>query len=80
MGGVDALAFTGGIGENAELVRERISEGLAFLAPARVHVVRAEEERRIARGRPGPHGGRGRRLSRDGSALPRAGGGAWWVR
>lgn len=48
MGGVDALAFTGGIGENATPVRERIAAGLAFLAPARVHVIPAREERRIA--------------------------------
>jgi acetate kinase len=49
MGGVDDLAFTGGIGEHAAGVRARIAEGLAFLAPARVHVVPAEEERWIAR-------------------------------
>ncbi len=49
LGGVDALAFTGGIGEHAEAVRARIAEGLAFLAPARVHVVPAAEEAWIAR-------------------------------
>jgi acetate kinase len=48
MGGVDELAFTGGIGENAEPVRERIRAGLGFLGPVPVHVLRAEEERRIA--------------------------------
>jgi len=31
MGGLDALAFTGGVGENAPVVRERAAEGLAFL-------------------------------------------------
>jgi acetate kinase len=31
LGGVDMLVFSGGIGENAPLVRERICEGLAFL-------------------------------------------------
>ena len=31
MGGVDAIAFTGGIGENAALVREEICKGLEFL-------------------------------------------------
>lgn len=31
MGGVDALAFTGGIGENAAMVRERIMDGLEWL-------------------------------------------------
>ncbi|MBN2683389.1 MAG: acetate kinase [Bacteroidales bacterium] len=30
MGGVDAIVFTGGIGENAKLVRERICEDLEF--------------------------------------------------
>ncbi len=48
MGGVDAVAFTGGIGEHAGSVRQRIMAGLAFtLAPA--HVVPAAEERQIAR-------------------------------
>jgi acetate kinase len=31
LGGVDALAFTGGVGENAETIRARVAEGLAFL-------------------------------------------------
>jgi acetate kinase len=31
LGGLDVLAFTGGIGENATAVRARICEGLAFL-------------------------------------------------
>lgn len=31
MGGVDAIAFTGGIGENAALVREEICKGLEYL-------------------------------------------------
>ena len=31
LGGLDALVFTGGIGEHAGLVRERVCEGLAFL-------------------------------------------------
>ena len=31
LGGVDAIVFAGGIGENAPVVRERICEGLAFL-------------------------------------------------
>lgn len=48
MGGADALAFTGGIGENAAPVRDRIAQGLAFLGPLPVHVVPAVEERRIA--------------------------------
>ncbi|UJW87890.1 acetate/propionate family kinase [Devosia sp. SL43] len=31
MGGLDALVFSGGIGENAPKIRERICDGLAFL-------------------------------------------------
>jgi acetate kinase len=31
LGGLDTLVFTGGIGENAPLVRERVCEGLSFL-------------------------------------------------
>jgi acetate kinase len=31
MGGIDAVAFTGGIGENSALLRERCCEGLEFL-------------------------------------------------
>ena len=48
MGGVDAVAFTGGIGEHAAPVRDGIMAGLAYThAPA--HVVPAAEERQIAR-------------------------------
>lgn len=49
MGGIDAIAFTGGIGENAGPVRDAILRHLAFLGPVRVHVVAADEERQIAR-------------------------------
>jgi acetate kinase len=31
MGGLDALVFSGGIGENAPPIRQRICEGLGFL-------------------------------------------------
>jgi acetate kinase len=31
MGGVDAIAFTGGIGENSARLRERCTDGLKFL-------------------------------------------------
>ncbi len=31
LGGVDALCFTGGIGENSEIVREKVCEGLGFM-------------------------------------------------
>jgi acetate kinase len=48
MGGLDAIAFTGGIGENATEIRDRILDGLGWAGRVPVHVVRAEEERRIA--------------------------------
>ena len=31
MGGLDAIVFTGGIGENAPLVREKVLSDMAFL-------------------------------------------------
>jgi acetate kinase len=49
LGGLDALVFTGGIGEHASLVRERICDGLSHLGRFEVHVVAADEERVIAR-------------------------------
>lgn len=49
MGGIDAIAFTGGIGENSDVIRGRILDGLAWLGALPVHVVPAEEERQIAR-------------------------------
>ncbi|MBD3664805.1 acetate kinase [Sulfitobacter sp. TSTF-M16] len=48
MGGLDAVAFTGGIGENAAPVRTRIMEHLALFGDVPVHVVKADEERQIA--------------------------------
>lgn len=48
MGGLDAIAFTGGIGENDAVVRGRIVGGLAWAGSAPVHIVPAEEERSIA--------------------------------
>lgn len=48
MGGLDGIAFTGGIGENDALVRSRIVEGLAWAGGVPVHIVPAEEERSIA--------------------------------
>ncbi len=49
MGGVDAVAFTGGIGENAARVRDAIMANLAFLGPLPVNIVPADEARQIAR-------------------------------
>ena len=48
-GGLDALAFTGGIGEHADDVRERIVDRVRFLGDFAVHVVPAREELVIAR-------------------------------
>jgi acetate kinase len=49
LGGIDAIAFTGGIGEHSELVRERVCERLRFLGDFDVRVVEAREELVIAR-------------------------------
>jgi acetate kinase len=47
-GGVDVVAFTGGIGEHADDVRERIVERVRFLGDVRVEVVPSREELVIA--------------------------------
>jgi acetate kinase len=47
-GGLDVLAFTGGIGEHATAVRERIVERVGFLGDLRVEVVPSREELVIA--------------------------------
>jgi acetate kinase len=49
LGGVDAMVFTGGIGENTATIRDRILDHLAWLRPLAVHVVPANEELTIAR-------------------------------
>ncbi len=49
MGGIDALVFTGGIGENANAVRDRIVHHLGWINGFRVHIVLANEELVIAR-------------------------------
>ena len=49
MGGLDGVAFTGGIGENAVQVRRTILQGLDFIAAGKpVWVIEAAEERQIA--------------------------------
>ncbi|SMX43480.1 acetate/propionate family kinase [Octadecabacter ascidiaceicola] len=48
MGGVDAVAFTGGIGENSAEIRDRIMTHLKFLGDVPLHVIKADEERQIA--------------------------------
>jgi acetate kinase len=49
MGGIDALVFTGGIGENAEPVRRGLIHHLAWINPFSVHIMLANEELVIAR-------------------------------
>jgi acetate kinase len=51
LGGIDAIVFTGGIGENAEPVRTKIMNHLKWLHldDNHVHVVKANEELTIAR-------------------------------
>jgi acetate kinase len=49
LGGVDALVFTGGIGEHAPVLRERTVARLDFLGPPPVLVIEAREDLEIAR-------------------------------
>ena len=49
LGGLDAIVFTGGIGEHSAVVRDRVCERLRFLGPVDVHVIPAREELVIAR-------------------------------
>jgi acetate kinase len=44
LGGIDALAFTGGVGEHSARVRDEICARLAFLGAFRVEVVEARED------------------------------------
>jgi acetate kinase len=44
LGGIDALVFTGGIGEHATPVRERILAQISFLGDFAVHVIEARED------------------------------------
>jgi acetate kinase len=48
LGGLEAIAFTGGIGEHSTLVRGRVCERLRFLRPFEVHVIQSREELVIA--------------------------------
>jgi len=48
LGGIDAMIFTGGIGENATAVREAIIEHLQFLKIGQSLVIPANEERMMA--------------------------------
>ncbi len=49
IGGLDALVFTGGIGENSAFIRERITGYLTWLGAVSVYVVAADEEAVIAK-------------------------------
>lgn len=48
IGGMDALVFTAGIGENAPNIRELILKRLEFMPEFEHHVIPTNEERRIA--------------------------------
>ena len=48
LGGLDALVFTGGVGEHSGLVRDRVAERVRFLGDFRVEVVESREELVIA--------------------------------
>ena len=50
LGGLDVLAFSGGVGENRPDVREAITDRLRFLGDFRTEVVHAREDVMIARG------------------------------
>ena len=51
LGGVDALVFTGGVGEHAPEVRDAATDGLGLLGDAAVLVIEAREDLEIARRR-----------------------------
>ncbi|KTD22555.1 acetate/propionate family kinase [Legionella londiniensis] len=48
VGGVDAVVFTGGIGENSAYVRAKVIDHLNFIRPFRVEIIRANEEKMMA--------------------------------
>ncbi|KTD53897.1 acetate/propionate family kinase [Legionella quateirensis] len=48
LGGVDAIVFTGGIGENSAFVRSTVLRHVTFLKPFETRVVAANEERMMA--------------------------------
>jgi acetate kinase len=48
LGGLDAVVFTGGIGENAKAVRQAILGHLRCLQPFQTHVIAANEDRAMA--------------------------------
>lgn len=48
LGGIDGFVFTGGVGENSILIRDRILHHLDFLKPFEVRVIEANEEQMMA--------------------------------
>ena len=48
LGGMDALVFTGGIGENSERIRQKILRYLDFMDDFEHHIIPANEERAMA--------------------------------
>ena len=50
LGGIDALVFTGGVGERSPQVRAAATDGLGLLGDAVVLVIEAREDVEIARG------------------------------
>lgn len=48
LGGIDALVFTGGIGENSDLIRTKILNRLQCLLPFSVLIIPANEEQMMA--------------------------------
>jgi len=49
LGGADMLVFTGGIGENSQCIREKITRGIEFLNIENILTIRTDEEFMIAR-------------------------------
>jgi acetate kinase len=49
LGGLDALVFTGGIGEHSEVIRTRITEASRWLGDFATCAIASDEERVIAR-------------------------------
>jgi acetate kinase len=47
--GLDAFVFTGGVGENAAPIRDRVTEKLKWLGPIDIRVIPTDEELTIAR-------------------------------
>ncbi len=49
LAGLDVLVFTGGVGENSSLIREKVCENFKFLGKFLVSVIKSEENFEIAR-------------------------------